>query len=257
MKPHVRKLFLLPTALVFLALAVSPAKAGVFLTNEAAFVAAIQPGYYLEDFNGFTGGSPLNGQTNYTAPGGQGFGWTAYASNNDGLYSLSNALSVNVENDSLTITFTKNPVTAVGGLVADTDYFGNLFAGTVSITTSDGSSNSIVFAAAAQGFLGYSSTTPISSITLSANGFIAVRHFYTGTRVSVSSPPLKISPSAATVVLSWPTNAAGLAFTLQSTTNLVSSTSWTTVSPAAFVTNGQNVVTNSVSGSQKFYRLSQ
>jgi hypothetical protein len=55
--------------------------------------------------------------------------------------------------------------------------------------------------------------------------------------------------------LTWPTNATG--YTLQSTTNLVSTTVWSNVSPAAVVVNGQNAVTNPISGTKKFYRLSQ
>jgi hypothetical protein len=55
--------------------------------------------------------------------------------------------------------------------------------------------------------------------------------------------------------LTWPTNAAG--FTLQFTTNLGSSAVWTTNSPAPVVVNGQNTVTNPISGAQQFYRLSQ
>ena len=68
-------------------------------------------------------------------------------------------------------------------------------------------------------------------------------------------PQLTITPSGANVILTWPTNATG--FTLQSTTNLVSPAVWSTVSPAPVVVNGQNAVTNAVSGTKKFYRLSQ
>jgi len=64
---------------------------------------------------------------------------------------------------------------------------------------------------------------------------------------------LTIIRSAANVILTWPTNAAG--FTLQSTTNLGSSAVWTTNSPAPVVVNGQNTVTNPISGAQQFYRL--
>jgi formylglycine-generating enzyme required for sulfatase activity len=66
---------------------------------------------------------------------------------------------------------------------------------------------------------------------------------------------LTIIRSAANVILTWPTNATG--FTLQSTTNLVSPVVWTTVVPGPVVVNGNNTVTNPISGSQKFYRLSQ
>src|ERR1035437_1962300 len=73
--------------------------------------------------------------------------------------------------------------------------------------------------------------------------------------VSAPAPTLTIFPSGTNVVLTWPTNAAG--FTLQSTTNLVSPAVWSNVSPGPVVVNGQNAVTNAISGKQKFYRLSQ
>jgi uncharacterized repeat protein (TIGR03803 family) len=72
---------------------------------------------------------------------------------------------------------------------------------------------------------------------------------------SVSAPQLKVIPSGANVILTWPTNAAG--FTLQSSTSHVSRADWITVSPGPVLVNGQNVVTNPVAGPQKFYRLSQ
>ena len=77
-----------------------------------------------------------------------------------------------------------------------------------------------------------------------------------GTVFSLSLPPppqLTIIRSGANVILTWPTNAAG--FTLQSTTNLVSPAVWSTNSPGPVVADGQNAVTNPVSGPQKFYRL--
>jgi hypothetical protein len=72
--------------------------------------------------------------------------------------------------------------------------------------------------------------------------------------VSAPVPTLTIFPSGANVVLTWPTNYTG--FTLQSTTNLVSPV-WTTNSPAPVIVNGQNTVTNPISGNQQFFRLSQ
>jgi uncharacterized repeat protein (TIGR03803 family) len=82
-----------------------------------------------------------------------------------------------------------------------------------------------------------------------------------GTLFSISfAPQLIITPSAAHVILTWPTNVAGFdytGFTLQSTTNLISPAVWTNVSPASAVVNGQNTVTNPITGTQQFYRLSQ
>jgi uncharacterized repeat protein (TIGR03803 family) len=68
-------------------------------------------------------------------------------------------------------------------------------------------------------------------------------------------PQLTIIDSGANVILTWPTNAIG--FTLQSTTNLVSSAVWTTNSSPPVIVNGQNTVTNPISGPQMFFRLSQ
>lgn len=73
--------------------------------------------------------------------------------------------------------------------------------------------------------------------------------------VTASPPQLAITPVGANVLLTWPTNATG--FTLQSTSNLVSPPLWTTVSPAPIIINGQNTVTNPISGIQRFYRLAQ
>jgi hypothetical protein len=71
-------------------------------------------------------------------------------------------------------------------------------------------------------------------------------------------PQLTIAPSAASVVLLWPTNNAGYdytGFTLQSTTNLVPPVVWSTNGPPPVVIGGQNLVTNPITGPQQFYRL--
>jgi len=78
---------------------------------------------------------------------------------------------------------------------------------------------------------------------------------YVRVYVWAPTPQLTIIPSGANVVLTWPTNATG--FNLQSTTNLGSAAVWSTNSPAPVVVNGQNTVTNPISGTQQFYRLSQ
>ena len=71
-----------------------------------------------------------------------------------------------------------------------------------------------------------------------------------------SFPPLlTLIPYGPNVILTWPTNAVG--FTLQSTTNLVSRSVWSTNSPAPVVIGGQNVVTNPITGPQQFFRLKQ
>jgi uncharacterized repeat protein (TIGR03803 family) len=72
--------------------------------------------------------------------------------------------------------------------------------------------------------------------------------------VELGPPQLSIILSGASVIVSWSTNAIG--FTLHSTTNLASLV-WTTVSALPVVVNGQNALTNAISGRQQFFRLSQ
>ncbi len=71
----------------------------------------------------------------------------------------------------------------------------------------------------------------------------------------IEPPQLTMTSAGTNVLLAWPTNATG--FTLEFASNLVSPTVWNTNSTAPVVINQQNVVTNSISGTQMFYRLSQ
>jgi uncharacterized repeat protein (TIGR03803 family) len=86
-------------------------------------------------------------------------------------------------------------------------------------------------------------------------GFAANGTVFSFTLASVSLPLLAINPSGTDVILTWPTNATG--FTLESTTNLVPPAVWITNSTAPFVVNTNNAVTNGITGTQQFYRLSQ
>ncbi len=69
----------------------------------------------------------------------------------------------------------------------------------------------------------------------------------------VPEPQLTIIPYGENIVLTWPTNA--FVFTLQSSTDIGSSASWSTNSMAPFVIGGWNVVINPISSSRMFYRL--
>jgi uncharacterized repeat protein (TIGR03803 family) len=104
---------------------------------------------------------------------------------------------------------------------------------------------------------------PQAGLILSSNILYSTAHLggssgY-GTVFSLSfAPQLVIFPSEAELILTWPTNVAGFdytGYTLQSSTSLVSSAVWSTVSPKPTAVNGQNAVTNQISGTQKFYRL--
>jgi hypothetical protein len=67
------------------------------------------------------------------------------------------------------------------------------------------------------------------------------------------NPAGSSTASPASIVLTWPATNGG--FTLQSTTNLFAPTVWANVSLTPVVINGQNTVTNIISGAQQFFRL--
>jgi uncharacterized repeat protein (TIGR03803 family) len=76
----------------------------------------------------------------------------------------------------------------------------------------------------------------------------------------VTPPQLAITRAGGNVILTWPTNSSG--YFLQSSTNL-SAAPWTALPPRPgvpdfpVVVNGQNTVTNPISGAQQFFRLTQ
>jgi uncharacterized repeat protein (TIGR03803 family) len=81
--------------------------------------------------------------------------------------------------------------------------------------------------------------------TAEAGGLNGVGTVFSLSLVS-SAPTLNLNLSGTNVILTW----AAAGYTLQSTTNLAPPAVWDPVS-------GQNAVTNPISGTRKFYRLSQ
>jgi len=76
----------------------------------------------------------------------------------------------------------------------------------------------------------------------------------TGWHANFEPVVLNIQLGDAAVILSWPTNSTG--FALQSTTNL-NPPIWAPVSVSPAIVSGQNLLTNPISGTQQFFRLSQ
>lgn len=167
----------------------SVAAHATFYTTEASFLAAINPTYYLEDFSNFTFGSPLDGsQTSWSAPGGNGYGWDASAAG--GLWSNDSALSTNSANDPIGFTFTGSPVTAFGGVIANTDISGNIIGGTATLTMSNGDTATVN----SNSFLGWVGSSAVSGATLTATGggsgldWAQADHVYTGQAAAVPEP---------------------------------------------------------------------
>ena len=145
--------------------------------------------------------------------------------------------------------------------------------GTVFAVDTDGTGFTVLHAftaetwnSATSSYINSDGASPSAGLVLSANtlygtaqvggssGAGTVFSLSLGT-VTITLPRLTIIRSGTNVVLTWPANATG--FALQSTTNLVSPAVWSAVSPAPVVVNTNNAVTNTISGTRKFYRLSQ
>ncbi len=211
-------------------------------------------------------GNTLYGTASYGGSSGNG---TVFAVNTDGtgftnLYSFT-AL------DAATATANSDGANPFAGLILSgntlygTAYYGGSSGnGTVFAVNTDGTgfANLYSFTAldAATDTTNSGGANPQAGLILSGNTLYGTAYYGgrlgNGTVFSLSfAPELTITPSRANVILTWPANATGYA--LQSATNLGSSAVWAADSAGPVVLNGQNTVTNPISGTQRFFRLSR
>ena len=144
-------------------------------------------------------------------------------------------------------------------LYGTTSAGGSIGAGTVFSLKNDGSGFTTLY-----GFTGVGDgVSPSSDLALSANVLYGTTVYGGGanngtvfslTLPASSAPQLTIAFSGLDVVLTWATNVPG--FTLEANTNLNTNV-WSVVSPAPAVSGTNNVVTNAIGGSARFYRLRQ
>jgi uncharacterized repeat protein (TIGR03803 family) len=201
----------------------------------------------------------LSGNTLYgttSEGGGSGYG-TVFAVNTDGtgftnLHWFTNGSDGANPNAGLTLSGNTLYGTAYAG--------GSLGNGTVFAVNTDGTGFTTLHSFDFSSEGGY----PLAGLILSGNTLYGTAQGGTSGvgmvfSLSLLPPLLTIIPYGVHVIVSWPTNTptppAG--FTLKSTTNLVSPSVWSIVSPGPVIVNGQNAVTNLISGAQQFYRLSQ
>ena len=218
----------------------------------------------LHTFNGNTdglepyGGLVLSGYTLYgtTAEGGVWGDGTVFAININGT-GFTNLYSFNPANN--------GGVTPFAGLVLSghtlygtTKNSGNNVKGTVFAINTDGTGFKNLHT-----FAGYpdDGSTPEAGLVFSNNILYGTAYFGGSMdcgvifRISLPvPPPLTMDRSDRNIVLTWPTNNGE--FVLQSCTNLSSGAGWNTVSLVPSLVSGQNAVTNAISGTQMFYRLS-
>src|SRR5665213_443900 len=253
---------------------------GTGFTNLYSFT-ALSDGYYGTNSDGTIpeAGLILSGNTLYgtAGRGGSRGNGTVFAvnTNGTGFTNLHSFMAMST-NSSGRYTNSDGAIPGAGLILSGNTLYGTAtqggseFAGTVFAVHTDGTgfTNLYSFTAlsATSPYTNSDGATPDAGLILSGNTLYgtAFRGGSSGNgtifslslgSVSAPAPTLTIFPSGTNVVLTWPTNAAG--FTLQSTTNLVSPAVWSTVSPGPVVVNGQYAVTNSTSGTNKFYQLSQ
>ncbi len=142
-------------------------------TDEASFTAAIEPGYYLEEFNKYAAWGPMAspislGPVNgwqYDVSASYGNLWGLSTDGGDG------ALSTEWPDSLLTITPTgSQEVKAIGGWFFATDWDGNLMAATIRIELSDGTVEEYTSSTIAYDFRGFTSSVPITSLSVSVPG---------------------------------------------------------------------------------------
>jgi uncharacterized repeat protein (TIGR03803 family) len=211
------------------------------------------------------GGLVISGNTLYGTTFGGGYAGrgTVFAVNTNGtgftnLYSFTATYSPEFTNSDGAWPY--DTLVLSGNTLYGTASGGGGFEGTVFAVNTDGTGFTVV-----HNFTGGSDgDTPIGSLALSGNTLYGMAQYdglNNGTVFSISfTPQLTIVSSGTNVILNWPANFAGFdytGYTLQSATNVVPPVAWSVVSPGAAVANGQDIVTNPMSGSQMFFRLTE
>ena len=159
---------LAPIAFAAAALVFSAAASAqtITYTSPAAFLATLAPGSYTEGFATPPSGAP----TTATFSGGA-FSYTVGAPG--GLYGNGTLIGTNLPAETLTVTFTGAPVTAVGGNFWATDVFDAFQPTPITLTLSNGTTTTFTPASETVGsFRGFTSSLAISSLTIASTAAV-------------------------------------------------------------------------------------
>jgi uncharacterized repeat protein (TIGR03803 family) len=256
---------------------------GTGFTVLHTFTGGSDGGGYGEDSFGATTGSPgagnprlvLSGNTLYGAAG------TVFSLNTDGTrFTVQHSFSAPSDGDAPSALVIRGNV-----LYGTAGEQGSFYTGTVFKLNTDGTGFTVLhnfkppWGVGPRDFGGVANTdgaSPHSLIlsgdtlygTTSTGGASGCGTVFSLSLLPVTPPQLAITAAGGNVILMWPTNTSG--YFLQSSTNLASAAAWTALSPQAVIVNGhytavnspvivngQNTVTNPISGTQQFYRLAQ
>jgi hypothetical protein len=146
----------------------SVVRADQIFTDQAAFLANVKPGFYLETFDALPQGVGIDSPL---APFSKnGFSYIASTEGfNDGFFNVGPPgdtwISTNNPVDTIVFTFTSGNVTAVGGLFFETDVFGDLTGGPIHVTLDNGTTITVTDTKA-NSFVGFTTSSPILSLTV-------------------------------------------------------------------------------------------
>lgn len=159
------------------ALATEASAISIAYDTEAGFLGAINPVYYLNDFDDIVAGSLGIASIDYNT---EPFKYTITSPG--GLFGVEpggKALSTVNSGDELMVTFTSGNVTAVGGIFFLTDDPGNTVSGKVKVSLSDGTDLSFD-AGSFRGFTSSSQLIKSLSVSSDASAYPTMDHFYAG-----------------------------------------------------------------------------
>jgi hypothetical protein len=190
----------------------SPSWANQIYTDQAAFLAAVESGYYLESFDGL---SPNSLSASLAFSDGT-FSYDASATN--GLFPFANPgdpgdiwLGPNTATNPVVFTMTGGNVTAVGGYFFPTDLSGDPSTTNVTATLDNGDVFSVLTSSPTN-FIGFTTQASIVSLSLSVDnsGAGATQPFRwaTANDLIVGTASVGVIPEPGSIVL----GASGLAF---------------------------------------------
>ncbi len=165
------------------AVATAAASAGTVYTDSTSFLGNVAAGYFLNDFASVTEGSTADITGSFN-----GFGYTISGVTGP-LYNGNGNVSIASSYDSIEVTFTGNPVTAIGGNFWAHD--GSPVASDITILLSDGTGTTFSVSGPSD-FRGFTSSVAISSMVVSTDGGAAwafMDNLYVGTAISVVPVP--------------------------------------------------------------------
>jgi hypothetical protein len=158
-------------------------------TNEAAFTAMLQPGYYLENWNYAPWTTIVDPAIASPKSFSGGLGWAYDISSPSGLSGQpipppngpGGAVANYQQGQAVTVTFKNSLPEAVGGIFWVTDLYGNFMnGGSVTIKLVSGSTYTYTDTSDWDAFTGFISDSPIASMSIQSSYFATMDHLYVG-----------------------------------------------------------------------------